>query len=73
MFTGVFEHDGEWWTAYVEELPGAFGQGRTLDECRESLREAIVLVLDVQREERERQRNAANGSSLRETVAITLP
>jgi predicted RNase H-like HicB family nuclease len=54
-FTGVFERDGDWWIGYTEELPGAFGQGKTLDECRESLREAIVLVLETRRELRERQ------------------
>ena len=49
-FTAVFERDGEWWIGYVEELPGANAQGESLKECRESLREAISLVLETNRE-----------------------
>jgi predicted RNase H-like HicB family nuclease len=48
-FTGVFERDGEWYIAFCPEVPGANGQGRTLDECRESLVEAIKLILEDRR------------------------
>jgi predicted RNase H-like HicB family nuclease len=53
-FTAVFEQDGEWWIGYIEELPGANTQGRTLDEARENLKEAISLILDANRELAER-------------------
>ena len=49
-FTAVFERDGEWWIAYVEELPGANTQGKTLDEARENLKEAVAMVLEANRE-----------------------
>lgn len=49
-FTAVFRSDGDWWAAYVEELPGANTQGRTLDEARENLKEAAKLILEVNRE-----------------------
>ena len=49
-FTAVFERDGEWWIGYVEELPGTNAQGGNLQECRESLREAVSLVLEANRE-----------------------
>src|SRR5881628_3628079 len=48
-FTAVFEQDGDWWVGFVEELPGANTQGATLEEARENLREAVVLVLEVNR------------------------
>jgi predicted RNase H-like HicB family nuclease len=44
MFTAIFEQVGEWWIGYVEELPGANTQGRTLDEARENLKEAVQLI-----------------------------
>ena len=44
-FTAVFERDGDWWIGYVEELPGANTQGRTLEEARENLKEAVALVI----------------------------
>ncbi len=49
-FTAVFERDDEWWICYVEELPGAHTQGRTLDEARANLKEAVELVRDANRE-----------------------
>jgi len=34
---------------FVEELPGANTQASTLDEARESLQEAVALVLEANR------------------------
>jgi len=50
-FTAVFERDGEWHIAYCPEIPGANGQGRTKQEARESLVQAIRLILEDRREE----------------------
>jgi predicted RNase H-like HicB family nuclease len=50
-FTAVIEQDGEWYIAYCPEVPGANGQGRTVEECRESLREAIALILEDRRDD----------------------
>ena len=49
-FTAVYERGGDWWIGYVEELPGANAQEASLQECRESLREAVELVLEANRE-----------------------
>ncbi len=49
-FTAVFEQEGEWWVGYIEELPGANTQGRTLEEARENLKEAVKLIIDANRE-----------------------
>ena len=46
-FTAVFGRDGDWWIGYVEELPGANTQGRTLPEARENLKEAVALVIST--------------------------
>ena len=48
-FTAVIERDGEWFIAYCPEIPGANGQGLTLEECRTSLSEAIALILEDRR------------------------
>lgn len=50
-FTAVFERDGEWYIAYCPEIPGANGQGRTKEEARRSLADAIALILQDRREE----------------------
>lgn len=49
-FTAVFEQEEEWWIGYVEELPGANTQGRTLEDVRENLKEAVQLIIEVNRE-----------------------
>ena len=50
-FTLVYERDDDWWIATVAEYPGAFSQGKTIDEARENaldaLRELILAQLDV--------------------------
>jgi predicted RNase H-like HicB family nuclease len=50
-FTAVFERAGAWVIAYCPEIPGANGQGRTKEEARASLVDAIALILQDRREE----------------------
>jgi transcriptional regulator with XRE-family HTH domain len=50
MFTAVYQRDGDWWIGYVEELPGANAQERTLEKARESLKEAVADILEANRE-----------------------
>ena len=50
-FTAIIERDGEWFIAYSPEIPGANGQGKTKEEARESLGEAIALILEDRRED----------------------
>lgn len=47
--TAVFQRVPEGYIAFVEELPGANTQGATLEEARENLREAVLLVLEANR------------------------
>ena len=50
-FTAIFERDGEWFVGYCPEVPGANGQGRSIEECRKSLAEAIALILEDRRQD----------------------
>ncbi len=50
QLTAVFEKVGEWWLGYVKEMPGAITQGKTMDEARENLREAVQLIIEANRE-----------------------
>jgi predicted RNase H-like HicB family nuclease len=49
QFTAVFQRVPEGYIGFVEELPGANTQGRTLEEARENLQEAIAMVLEANR------------------------
>ena len=49
--TARFEHtDDGWWIGYVEEVPGAHTQGRSLEEARDNLRDALRMVLEANKE-----------------------
>ena len=50
-FTAIIEQDEDWFVGYCPEIPGANGQGRTVEECRENLAEAIALILEDRRED----------------------
>lgn len=47
--TAVFQKVPEGYIGFVQELPGANTQASTLDEARESLAEAVELVLEANR------------------------
>jgi predicted RNase H-like HicB family nuclease len=50
-FNAVIEKDGEWFIGYCPEIPGANGQGRTKEECVQSLCDAIQLILEDRRQD----------------------
>ncbi len=50
-FTAIFERDGQWYIAYCPEIPGANGQGKTKEEARTSLADAIALILEDRRQD----------------------
>jgi len=51
QFTAIYERDEEWYIAYCPEVPGANGQGKTKEECRQNLADAIALILHDRRED----------------------
>ncbi|MCL5098362.1 MAG: type II toxin-antitoxin system HicB family antitoxin [Candidatus Omnitrophica bacterium] len=51
-FAAAIEHAPEGgYRGYCPEIPGANGQGESVEDCRESLREAIRLILLDRRED----------------------
>jgi predicted RNase H-like HicB family nuclease len=67
-FTAIIEKDDDWYIAYCPEVPGANGQGKTIDECKESLAAAISLILE------DRRQDAIRGlpeEAIKEVIAIS--
>ena len=58
--TIIFEpgQDG-WWIATIPEVPGAFSQGRTRDEARENVLDALTELMTARREAALRDRAAS--------------
>jgi len=69
-FTAVFERgDGDWWIATALEIPGAFSQGKTIDEARIMLMDAIQELMLAEREQAELEL-AGKTDLIRETLSL---
>ena len=68
QFTAIFQKFPEGYAAFVEELPGANSQGRTLEEARRNLAEAVQLILDTNRMLAEEE--LAGKDVIRETLLL---
>ena len=69
-FSAIYERtDDGWWVASVPEIPGAHSQGRTLEEAREMIKDAVRLLLEVRREDAERE-TAGKKEVVREALEV---
>jgi len=53
-FEATIEKRDKWYIGWVEAVPGAFSQGRTIKEVEENLAEAVQLILESQEDLRQR-------------------
>jgi len=51
QFTAIIERDGDWYIGYCPEVPGANGQGDSIESCRQDLAAAVALILADRRED----------------------
>lgn len=72
QFTAVYKKTKDWFVAWVEEIPGVNTQGKTLEEARENLHEALLLILDANRRSARTQLKG-RASVRRELIKVTLP
>ena len=49
-FEATIEKRDKWYIGWVDEVPGAFSQGRSIKEVEENLKEAVQLILESHRE-----------------------
>lgn len=70
VLTAIYEltEDG-WWVVSVPEIPGAHSQGRTLEEAREMIKDAVKMLLEVRREDAERELEG-KGNVVREPLEV---
>lgn len=72
-FTAVFvpaEEGG--FTAFLEEIPNVVTEGDTLEEARDNLKDALILALEVNREDAARLAVKIGGNEFRETFDLEL-
>ena len=45
-YTAVVIKSNNWYAGFVKELPGAHSQGKTVEEVKENLKEAIKMIVE---------------------------
>ena len=58
-----------WFVGWVEEIPGAISQGRSLEEVRENLRDSLELIVETHRDE---ARIGLDPSCIQEAIEIDV-
>ena len=58
-----------WFVGWVEEIPGTITHGRSLDECRQNLRDSLQLMVETHRDE---ARLGLDPSCLQESIEIDV-
>jgi predicted RNase H-like HicB family nuclease len=58
-----------WFVGWVEEIPGTITAGRSLDECRENLRDSLTVMLESHRGE---ARQSLDASCIQEDIEIDI-
>lgn len=58
-----------WFVGWVEEIPGTLTQGKSIDECRHNLRDALELMLQTHRDE---ARLALNPGCIQEAIEVEV-
>lgn len=70
QFTAIYKKAGKWYLGWIEEIPGVNTQGETLEETKENLKEALVLVLETYRLLNKKE--FAKGKTIREPLSVSL-
>lgn len=66
----VIKQEGDWYVGWVEEIPGANSQGRTIDEVLKNLREAVIMIVESNRDD---ARSAVKDQDVRhETFTVAV-
>ena len=68
-FEATIEKCDKWYIGWVDAVPGAFSQGKTVEEVEENLKEAVQLILEGQRELRDRK---TNGEILKRKIQVQV-
>ncbi len=68
--TAVYQKQGAWYLGWVEEVPGVNTQGKTMVEVKANLKEALQLVLGVNKVLTEKER--PRGRVVRQKIFVKV-
>jgi len=70
QYTAVIQKSAGWYLGWIEEVPGVNTQGKTLKEVKDNLKEALVMVLEANRELLKKER--PRGRAVRHRLAVAV-
>jgi predicted RNase H-like HicB family nuclease len=68
-FEATIEKHEKWYIGWVDAVPGAFSQGKTIEEVEENLKEAVQLILESNREQK---RENTSGRTLKRHIKVQV-
>ena len=71
-FTAIYKKSGKWYAGWIEEIPGVNTQGKTLIEAKENLKEALQLILEINKMLTAKDLNLNKQSVIREEMSVSV-
>jgi len=68
-FEATIEKRDKWYIGWVDAVPGAFSQGKTIKEVEENLKEAVLLILESQHELKNQK---TNGEIIKRKIQVQV-
>jgi predicted RNase H-like HicB family nuclease len=68
-FEATIEKRDKWYIGWVDAVPGAFSQGKTIREVQENLKEAVQLILESQCD---LKKEGAGGKILKRKIQVQV-
>jgi len=68
-FEATIEKRDKWYIGWVDAVPGAFSQGKTIKEVENNLKEAVQLILETQREFKDKE---MSGEVLKRKIQVQI-
>ena len=69
-FTALYKKSGKWYLGWVQEIPGVNTQGKTLKEVKESLKEALLLILETNKKLNKKE--TSGGGVIKEPLSVSV-
>lgn len=70
QFTAIYKKSGKWYLGWIEEIPGVNTQGKTLEETKRNLKEALLLVLEANQIINKKE--LSEGKVIKEQLSVSL-
>jgi predicted RNase H-like HicB family nuclease len=68
-FEATIEKRNKWYIGWVDAIPGAFSQGKTIKEVENNLKEAVQLIMESQSDLRKSEKC---GETLKRKIQVQV-